>query len=171
MLDHFWNRWRKEYVSYLRETQRLTPERNSEAVNVNDIVLVYDEKVPRHLWRIGRIIKLLESNDNKVRGAEVRLGKTKAVIRRPVNKLYPLVSSTDKQIDRTPFTLESKRKIATSKNEIPRITVNPEVHNTGDMLNSKENVVDNDSTNVEVQGRPRRKAAIFGEIKRKSNCS
>ena len=58
-------------------------------------VIIYYEKVPRHLWRIGIITKLLTSKDGNCRGAEVKIGKTSSIIRRPVNKLYPLVPSSD----------------------------------------------------------------------------
>ena len=47
------DRRRHEYVVNLRETQR-TSELNINPlkINVNDIVLVFYEKVPRHFWRI-----------------------------------------------------------------------------------------------------------------------
>ena len=44
--NHFWHRWRHEYVVNLRETQRTSK------LNINSskiyVLLVYDEKVPRH---------------------------------------------------------------------------------------------------------------------------
>ena len=52
--NHFWERWRHEYVVNLRETLRTSKLNiNSPKINVNDIILVYDEKVPRHSWRIA----------------------------------------------------------------------------------------------------------------------
>ena len=34
-------------------------------------------------------MELLESSDGNVRGAKVKVGKTKNLIRRPVNRLHP----------------------------------------------------------------------------------
>ena len=42
--NHFWDRWRHEYVVNLRETQRISKLNiNSLKVNVNDVVLVFSE--------------------------------------------------------------------------------------------------------------------------------
>ena len=49
--NHFWDRWRNEYVVNLRETQR-TSKLNINFPNINDIELVYDEKVPRQFGEL-----------------------------------------------------------------------------------------------------------------------
>jgi len=59
-------------------------------VSVGDIVLVYEKKQPRHLWKLGRVIELKQSRDGAVRSAKVLLGSTKITVERPVNKLYPV---------------------------------------------------------------------------------
>ena len=52
--NHFWNRWRHEYVVNLRETKQTSKLNiNFQKISVNDIALVYDEKEPRHFWRIA----------------------------------------------------------------------------------------------------------------------
>ena len=84
MLDHFWARWRKEYVTYLRESQRYSFNPRSTTVSLDDIVIVFDEKEPRNFWRIGRVVKLIPSEiDDEIRGVEI-MGKANAIIRRPV---------------------------------------------------------------------------------------
>ena len=46
-------------------------------------MLVYDEKVPRHIWRIA----IVPGGNSK---AEiVRIAKTIAILKRPVNKPFP----------------------------------------------------------------------------------
>ena len=46
--NHFWDRWRQEYVINLRQTQETSKLNiNSPKTNVNDIVLVYDGLVKR----------------------------------------------------------------------------------------------------------------------------
>ena len=85
--NHFWDRWRYEYVVNLRETQRTSKLNiNSLKINVNDIVLVFYEKVPRHFWRIAIVTRVLPSRDSEIRGAIVRIAKTNTILKRPVNK-------------------------------------------------------------------------------------
>ena len=85
------DRWRHEYVVNLRETQRTSKLNiNSLKINVNDIVLVFYEKVPRHFWRIAIVTRVLPSRDSEIRGAIVRIAKTNTILKRPVNKLFAI---------------------------------------------------------------------------------
>ena len=60
--DHFSDRWRHEYVVNLRETQRTSKLNiSSLKINVNDIVLVFYEKRPRHYCRIAIVTQVLPS--------------------------------------------------------------------------------------------------------------
>ena len=70
MSNHFSDRWRHkhEYVVNLREPQQTSKLNvNSSKINVNDIVLVYDEKVPRHFWRIAIVTGVSPSRDCKIK--------------------------------------------------------------------------------------------------------
>lgn len=98
MLDHFWERWRREYVTALREVQRVR-NRGGEQIKEGDVVLVFEEKVPRHRWRIAKVEKLLPSSDGQIRGAAVKIGKTGSLIQRPINKLYPFVQRNEHNED------------------------------------------------------------------------
>ena len=51
--------------------------------------MIGEDVVPRHKWRLGLVVELIKSNDGLVSGAKVKVGKTRNVIRRPVNYLYP----------------------------------------------------------------------------------
>ena len=55
----------------------------------NYVLLVYDEKVPRHFWKIAIVTGVLPSRDSEIKGAIVRIKKTNAILKRPVNKLFP----------------------------------------------------------------------------------
>ena len=48
------------------------------------------QKQLRQEGLLGRIIELVSSKDNFVRTAKIYIGKTKRVIERPINKLYPV---------------------------------------------------------------------------------
>ena len=56
--------------------------------NVNDIVLVFYEPVPRHFWRIAIVTQVLPSRNSEIRGPIVRIAKTNRILKRPVSKLF-----------------------------------------------------------------------------------
>ena len=94
-MDYFWQRWRKKYLIELRDCQRHTGVTSGShpPVMVGDIVLVHNQDHPRTFWKLAKVEKLIESSDNKVRGARVRVGSKSGrslILRRPVQLLYPL---------------------------------------------------------------------------------
>ncbi|GBN71193.1 hypothetical protein AVEN_106867-1 [Araneus ventricosus] len=56
--------------------------------NVNDIVLLVEEKVPRQLWRLGKITDVHKGRDGKVRSATIRTAT--GIMKRPIKLLYNL---------------------------------------------------------------------------------
>ena len=50
LIQHFWNRWRREYLTSLREFHKTTG-KNEVAVKVGDVVQVHDE-TKRLNWTI-----------------------------------------------------------------------------------------------------------------------
>ncbi|XP_066919514.1 uncharacterized protein [Clytia hemisphaerica] len=91
-IEHFWKRWKTEYLLELREThKKLARKNSSEMINENDIVLINEENVKRNDWRKGRVSKLLRGRDGKVRGAELVVVNKygNGILRRPINKLFP----------------------------------------------------------------------------------
>ena len=93
-LDHFWNRWKSEYLTQLREYHRYSKRANSvRKVQVGDIVCLHENKTPRQQWRLGKIERLLPGRDGHVRSAVVRVksgNSPTAEWRRPLQRLYPL---------------------------------------------------------------------------------
>ena len=85
--NHFWHRWRHEYVVNLCETQRASK------LNINSqrnyVVSVYDEKVLKHFWRISIVTGLLPSRDSGRRGAILEIKKSNANLKRLINKVFP----------------------------------------------------------------------------------
>ena len=91
VLKHFWNRWRKEYLTELREHHRCVG-RRGKSVQVGDMVCVYEDKMPRQRWKVGKVTRLIVGRDGNVRAAEIRVcDKVGKVIemRRPLQKLFP----------------------------------------------------------------------------------
>lgn len=86
LIQHFWSRWRQEYLTSLREFHKASG--NNEArVRVGDIVLVHDEG-PRINWKLAVVESLLPGKDGHVRSVNIRTegGRTN----RPITKLYPI---------------------------------------------------------------------------------
>lgn len=96
-LNHFWNRWRTEYLNNLREAHyhanRKSSDREYPYLSVGDVVVVHDEHLPRGLWKLGVVQEIIQGRDGKIRGALVKMAKRdrqKDVLRRPIQLLYPL---------------------------------------------------------------------------------
>ena len=101
LINKFWRLWNTEYLLALREyrPKSITNNRHRHTVNVNDIVLIMDDKIPRHKWRYGRISKLIDStSDGLIRGVYVVVNSNGRLIemRRPVNRLIPVELSVEK---------------------------------------------------------------------------
>ena len=95
-------------VVNLRKTQRTSKFNiNSKKVNVNDIVLVYDEMVSRHFWKIAIVTGVLPRRDSEIRGAIVRMAKTNKIPKRSVNKLF-MVKNTYHDTNQTDKAREQK---------------------------------------------------------------
>ena len=89
IINHFWDRWRKEYLVNLREHHKInTYKKNRLAIQLNDVVIIEDANRPRSSWRFAKVKKLIESNDKQIRRAIVRVSKTNKLFPRHVNKLY-----------------------------------------------------------------------------------
>ena len=81
---------------YENKTARVWVEKK---IKVGDVVVIVQDVVPRHRWRLGVVVELIQSNDGLVRGVKVKVGKTRNVIRLPVNCLYPNGVCAAEQLD------------------------------------------------------------------------
>ena len=89
VVEYFWLVWLRENLDGLREQCCKSLGRAVAVIRVGDIVVIEEDVVPRHRLRLGAVVELIKSNNVFVRGAKVKVGKTRNVIRRPVNCLYP----------------------------------------------------------------------------------
>ena len=108
LMDHFWNRWRREYVPALRESHRLKRESTGQTVQLGDIVNVHDESLPRAQWRMGVVCELIKGADKKTRGAVVRTVDKERVsfLRRPLQVQDELVKSSESCTDKPTSTVK-----------------------------------------------------------------
>lgn len=58
-------------------------------LKVGDVVLIGEDKLPKHTWKMGRIIELFPGRDGLVRSCAVRTSAG-SLLRRPVQLIYPL---------------------------------------------------------------------------------
>ena len=83
LADHFWKRWMKEYLPTLtRRTKWLQPSR---PVQIDDVVIICDDNMPRGSWPRGRVVAVHPGQDGIVRVVDVKTST--GVFRRPVTKL------------------------------------------------------------------------------------
>jgi len=92
VLQHFWSRWSKEYLTTLWE-YHCTTGNNVQTPNVGDVVQIHGD-CPRIQWRLGVIVQLNKGADGLVCSVQLRIstGRTNC----PIAKLYPLeIIATD----------------------------------------------------------------------------
>jgi len=92
-MNHFWRRWRDEYLIELRNSHRHSAKNTAPTpVAVGDIVVVHDEDLPRGLWKLARVESLVIGRDGLVRGATIRVKSRRnksSTLKRPLQCLYP----------------------------------------------------------------------------------
>ena len=121
-LQHFWKRWRREYLTDLRESHDCNAKKVVKEPKVGDVVLVYEDGAKRNSWKMAVIEDLIQGKDNQVRGAKVRVITKGKVVRlnRPVQMLYPLeVRESVPELPQRPKS-PVERQGSARKRDIPR---------------------------------------------------
>ena len=85
--DHFWNRWRREYLPSLMARSKWHEDRRG--LQVGDVVLMAEESAPRGFWPLARVTKVYAGEDGRVRSAELKTASG-SYYRRPVTKICVL---------------------------------------------------------------------------------
>jgi hypothetical protein len=90
MADDFWRRWEKEYLMQLRSFHVLSqPKGRSGKVRTGDVVLLQEDRRPRHMWKRARVEELKAGRDGATRTAVLR-GADGDVLIRPIQLVIPL---------------------------------------------------------------------------------
>jgi hypothetical protein len=88
--DDFWKRWEKEYLLQLRNFHEVSqPHKRSGNVRIGDIVLLQEDRRPRHMWNRARVVDLKAGRDGATRTAVLR-GAEGNVLIRPIQLVIPL---------------------------------------------------------------------------------
>ncbi|XP_062558836.1 uncharacterized protein LOC134223668 [Armigeres subalbatus] len=86
MANQFWKQWLHDYLPSL--TRRAKWFSKVKPININDIVVIIDERLPRNCWPRGRVISTKEAPDGQVRWATVQT--VTGIYERPAVKLAVL---------------------------------------------------------------------------------
>ncbi|KAL3976302.1 alcohol-forming fatty acyl-CoA reductase [Sarotherodon galilaeus] len=86
LADHFWRHFIKDYLPSLQRRHKWQKENPD--LTLNSVVMIMDSRLPRALWPVGRVTRLLKSPDDRIRTVEV-LAQDRTYIR-PVSCLIPL---------------------------------------------------------------------------------
>ncbi|XP_028418970.1 uncharacterized protein LOC114544572 [Dendronephthya gigantea] len=91
--DQLWNRWRREYLTALRERHRMRAGGTSSKVSKGDVVVVQTDEKSRGSWPLAVVTETFPGKDGVTRAVKVKTGKGE--LERPVQHLYPLELSCD----------------------------------------------------------------------------
>jgi hypothetical protein len=90
LTEALWRRWQRECLLQLRNYHKVRrPARQGPKLEVGDIVLLQEDRMPRHMWKKARIDKLLPGRDGQIRTVNLRLPDT-IKVSRPVQLVIPL---------------------------------------------------------------------------------
>ncbi|KAG5864406.1 hypothetical protein JTB14_001493 [Gonioctena quinquepunctata] len=90
LLERFWI---SKYLQQLRSAH-FTIFKRSSRFRVGQVVLLYEQGLPRLLWKLARKKEVFPERDEYVRACFIRLGNG-TLLRRPVQLLYPLEIEDD----------------------------------------------------------------------------
>ena len=97
LADQFWIQGRREYLQSMQtRTKWEEPKRN---LHTGDVVLAKEEGACRNDWPINRVSEAIESDDGRVRKAQVETvkGGAKKMFLRPIRELVLLVPAPAEQ--------------------------------------------------------------------------
>ena len=105
IIKRFWRKWQKEYLINLRESQKMNTSKKSLKINVGDVVSIFEEGLKRRHWKVGKVLRIIRGKDDVIRGAVVQIFNEKngkETINRPLQKLYPLEITPERDNDEPP---------------------------------------------------------------------
>ncbi|XP_036317351.1 uncharacterized protein LOC118732329 [Rhagoletis pomonella] len=104
----FWKRWKEEYLHTLQ--QRNKWKTSQQNLKEGDVVIVKDENTQPAEWPLGRVMECNPGLDGKVRVVALKLQN--GVLKRPIHKLCPLVTSSGSNQEKS--TDETKARVLTT---------------------------------------------------------
>ncbi|XP_076389571.1 uncharacterized protein LOC105662854 [Megachile rotundata] len=96
MLQHFWQRWQKEYLHHLQQRNKWTATGNHQ-LSKGTLVVIKEDNLPPLRWCLGRITELHQGKDGVVRVVSVKTGD--GLYKRPITKIciLPMQDPSDSE--------------------------------------------------------------------------
>ena len=91
--ENLWRRWRREYLTALRERHNLTHKQSKFQPKSGDVVIVKTDSKNRGTWPLAIVRETYPGRDGITRA--VRLKTANGVLERPIQHLYPLELTCD----------------------------------------------------------------------------
>ena len=98
--DDLWKRWKKEYLAALRERHNLTHKVSKFQPQVGDVVIIKTDNKNRGTWPLAIVSETYPGKDGIIRAVELKTAHGR--LERPVQHLYPLEITCDKNIVAAP---------------------------------------------------------------------
>ncbi|XP_054713877.1 uncharacterized protein LOC129223335 [Uloborus diversus] len=88
LLNRFWKLFYKDYLLQLKSVNGAKNHKTKTELNVNDIVVIREELLPRNMWRLGKVVKTFTGRDGLIRSCEIKTER--GILKRPVQLLVKL---------------------------------------------------------------------------------
>ncbi|KAH9398695.1 hypothetical protein TYRP_018503 [Tyrophagus putrescentiae] len=85
-LEKFWRIWENEYLLSLRHYKWS----QTEEPQIDELVIVRKDGVPRYAWEMGRIRQVYRAKDGRIRAVQIELVKGGNLRNRQIQNVYPL---------------------------------------------------------------------------------
>ena len=85
-LGQFWEAWRRQYINSLQENRNYRC--RGSTPRIDQVVLLVDPNVKRGFWKMGKVSKLFQGRDGRVRAATVKTADGE--FQRAIQSLVPL---------------------------------------------------------------------------------
>ncbi|GFY55025.1 integrase catalytic domain-containing protein [Trichonephila inaurata madagascariensis] len=90
LLNMFWTKWSKEYIFMLKSAHCVKPTGEIKEFKIDDVVLINDEKFPRHFWKRVKVADEFPGRDGKIRSCSCKIKTQNSIIKRSVQLLHNL---------------------------------------------------------------------------------
>ena len=176
LLTKYWKRFSTDYLGELREQHMYSSKKAGKSVLVNgDVVLIKDDDLlPRGRWKKGVVTRLIRGKDDQVRGAVIRciVNDKQVEYERPVQRLVPFELIPERSCDTIDLhdSNESTLPVSTSEaDESIESTLPVSTSEADESIESTLPVSTSEADEVIESSvtRPRRRAAIKGEARRR----
>ena len=107
--DNLWRRWKREYLTALRERHNLTHKANKFQPKIGDVVIIKTDNKHRGTWPLAVVTEIYPGKDGIVCAVELKTAH--GTLERPIQHLYPLE-----------LTCDSARETDTN---VPSVQLNP----------------------------------------------